>query len=315
MTKPLKIIFAGTPEFAAKHLQALLHAKYNISAVITQPDKPAGRGQKVQINPVKKLSLTHKIPVYQPKTLRDTKIQNIIKDLKPDILIDVACGLLVPKEILSLPQYGCINVHPSLLPRWRGASPIQHAILAGDEVTGVSVMLMDEGLDTGPVFLQKEYLIESNDTSATLLKDLAILGIEALLEVLNKLTTGEITPIKQDETKACYAEKIVKEGAKIDWHKSALKLEREIRAFNPWPISHAQIDDQIIRIWQASPLPETTDKKPGEIIRLGQQGIDVATGNGVLRILQMQFPGKKILSVTEILKSKLKFFTQHKKFI
>jgi len=314
MTKPLNIIFAGTPEFAAKHLQALLHAKYNISAVITQPDKPAGRGQKVQINPVKKLSLTHKTSVYQPKTLRDTKIQKIIKDLKPDVLVDVACGLLIPKEILTLPQYGCINVHPSLLPKWRGASPIQRAILAGDEVTGVSIMLMDEGLDTGPVFLQKEYLIKPNDTSATLLEDLAVLSIEALLEVLNKLTTAEITPIKQDEAKACYAKKIAKEDAKINWHKSAIKLDREVRAFNPWPISHAQIDDKIIRIWQASPVSETTDKSPGEIIRLGQHGIDVATGDGILRILQMQFPGKKILSASEILKSKLKFFTQHKKF-
>lgn len=314
MHKPLKIIFAGTPKFAAKYLQALIDAKYNICRVITQSDKPAGRGRKLQINPVKELSLARGISIYQPKTLRDPSTQKTIRDLNPDIIINVACGLLIPKEILNLPPYGCINVHPSLLPRWRGASPIQKAILAGDQVTGISIMLMDEGLDTGPVFLQKEYLLEPTDTAATLLDGLAILGVEALLAVLNKITTGEITPTKQDETKACYAKKILKEDAKIDWRKSAIELDREVRAFNPWPISYTQIGDQVIRIWQTLPLTETTDKPPGEIINLDPQGVDVATGHGILRIFKMQFPGKKILSVSEILKSKLKFFAQHRKF-
>ncbi|MGD9152868.1 MAG: methionyl-tRNA formyltransferase [Gammaproteobacteria bacterium] len=312
MPNSLKILFAGTPEFAAKFLQALFDAKYNICAVITQPDKPAGRGRKLQINPVKQLSLIHKIPIYQPKTLRDTVTQKTIHDLHPDVIIDVACGLFIPKEILSLPKYGCINVHPSLLPRWRGASPIQHAILAGDEVTGISIMQMDEGLDTGPVFLQKEFLIKSTDTTKSLLEELALLGIDALLNVLDKI--HEIIPTKQDENKACYAKKITKENALIDWHKSAITLDREIRAFNPWPISYAQIGGQIVRIWQASPLIETCDKKPGEIVKLDKKGIDVATGNGILHITKMQFPGKKALTITEILNSKLDFFEEHKKF-
>ncbi|MGD9107762.1 MAG: methionyl-tRNA formyltransferase [Gammaproteobacteria bacterium] len=312
MPDSLKIIFAGTPEFAAKFLQSLLNAKYDICAVITQPDKPAGRGRKLQINPVKQLSLIHKIPIYQPKTLRDAAAQKTIKDLHADIIIDVACGLLIPKEILSLPHYGCVNVHPSLLPRWRGASPIQRAILAGDEITGVSIMQMDEGLDTGPVFLQKEFLIKPTDTTKSLLEELALLGIDALLNVLDKI--HEITPTKQNEKKACYAKKITKEEAKIDWHKSAITLDREIRAFNPWPISYTQIGDQIIRIWQASPLTETCDKKPGEIVKLDKKGIDVATGDGMLRILKMQFPGKKALTIAEILNSKLDFFEKHKKF-
>lgn len=312
MPKSLKIIFAGTPEFAAKFLQALLDAKYNICAVITQPDKPAGRGRKLQINPVKQLSLTHKIPIYQPKTLRDAIIQQNIKDLHADVIIDVACGLFIPKEILDSPKYDCINIHPSLLPRWRGASPIQHAILAGDKKTGVSIMQMDEGLDTGPVFLQKEYLIKNTDTTADLLDKLAPIGIEALLEVLDKVE--KITPIKQNDNEACYAKKIDKEDAHIDWNKSTFELDREIRAFNPWPISYTQIGDQIVRIWQASPLAETCNKKPGEIIKLDKKGIDVATGDGILRITKMQFPGKKALTITEILNSKLDFFEEHKRF-
>ena len=312
MSNSLKIIFAGTPEFAAKFLQALLDAKYNICAVITQPDKPAGRGRKLQINKVKQLSLTHKIPIYQPKTLRDKETQKTIKDFHADVIVDVACGLFIPKEILILPKYGCINVHPSLLPRWRGASPIQQAILAGDRTTGVSIMLMNEKLDTGSVFLQKKYSINNTDTTADLLENLATIGIEALLEVLDKI--DKITPNKQNDNDACYAKKITKEDAQIDWHKSAVTLDREIRAFNPWPISYTKINEQIARIWQASPLTETCDKNPGEIIKLDKKGVDVATGNGVLRILKMQFPGKKALPVAEILNSKLAFFEKHKRF-
>jgi methionyl-tRNA formyltransferase len=314
MTKSLKILFAGTPEFAAKHLQALLDTKYEICAVITQPDKPSGRGRKIQINPVKQLALDFNIPIHQPKTLRDDKIQNIIKDLQPDIIIDVACGLFIPKEILDLPPYGCINVHPSLLPRWRGASPIQKAILAGDKITGVSIMLMDEGLDTGAVFLQKKYSIKNTDTAADLHKNLADLSIEALLEVLPKIINHTITPTKQNDADASYAKKITKEEAKINWTKSALELDREIRSFNPWPISFTEIGKQIVRIWQATPLDKTTTEKPGTIIQLNKQGINVATGDGLLRILKMQFPNGKILSIADILNSKKDFFVKHHNF-
>lgn len=314
MSKPLKIIFAGTPEFAAKYLQALLNTAHCITAVITQPDKPAGRGRKIQINPVKQLSIAHNITVYQPKNLRDAAIQQTLKNLTPDVIIDVACGLFVPKEILELPTHGCINIHPSLLPRWRGASPIQRAILSGDKETGISIMLMDEGLDTGPVFLQKKYLIQDDDTTATLLKNLAPIGIDALIEVLNKIPNNEIIPKKQDDSKSSYANKITKQDAKINWHKSAAKLAREVRAFNPWPISYAQIDDQTVRIWQADTSTATTNKNPGEIISINDQEITVATGDGVLRILAMQFPGKKALPLTEILKSKLEFFKKFNKF-
>jgi len=231
MRNSLKIIFAGTPEFAALHLEALLGADFNICAVITQEDKPAGRGRKLTSSPVKKVAEKHNISIYQPKTLKDQEIQEIINKLNPDIIVDVACGLLVPKIILDMPKYGCINVHPSLLPRWRGATPIQRAILNGDKETGISIMQMDEGYDTGPVLLQKKCLIEESDTTKTLHDRLVKLGIKTLIEAIEKLLTSSLHAVKQDESGSCYAKKFEKTEAVIDWEKSAIELDRQVRAF------------------------------------------------------------------------------------
>jgi methionyl-tRNA formyltransferase len=314
MAHHLKILFAGTPTFAAKHLQALLDAKFNICAVITQPDKPAGRGRKLQPSPVKQLAMANHLATYQPTTLRDQDIQQVIQKLQPDIIVDVACGLLVPKEILDLPRYGCINVHPSLLPRWRGATPIQHAILAGDQQTGISIMQMDEGWDTGPVLLQKTCPIKPDDTTAILLEKLAEVGITALIEVLTKLEQNGINAEKQSDNAACYAKKINKEAGRINWQKSAIELDREIRAYNPWPIAFTEIGGQIVRIWQAAPTNNKANDKPGTILQLNKQSIDVATGDGILRIYKMQFPGGKVLSIVDLLHSKKDFFINHRSF-
>lgn len=314
MAHHLKILFAGTPTFAAKHLQALLDAEFNICAVITQPDKPAGRGRKLQPSPVKQLAMANHLTTYQPTTLRDQDIQQVIQKLQPDIIVDVACGLLVPKEILDLPRYGCINVHPSLLPRWRGATPIQHAILAGDQQTGVSIMQMDEGWDTGPVLLQKICPIKPDDTTAILLNKLAEVGITALIEVLTKLEQNGINAEKQSVNAACYAKKINKEAGRINWQKSAIELDREIRAYNPWPIAFTEIGGQIVRIWKAAPTNNKANDKPGTILQFNKQSIDVATGNGILRIYKMQFPGGKVLSIDDLLHSKKDFFINHRSF-
>lgn len=314
MNKPLKLIFAGTPEFAAKYLTALIAANFDIAAVFTRMDKPAGRGQHITESPVKKLALDHNIPVYQPKTLRDEEIIQTIKAINPDVIIDVACGFLVPQEILEFPQYGCINIHPSLLPRWRGAAPIQHAILHGDQETGVTIMKMDEGLDTGPIFLQQKCPIYATDTTQTLNERLIELGSKTLVTFLKNIQTLHIKLAPQTEQGACYAEKIQKSMASIDWNNSAITIDRQIRAFVPWPIAQTEIGQQIVRIWQAEPIDTTTNAEPGTIIQIDKDSIDVATGAGIIKLQILQFPGGKQLPVIEILKSKKDFFIENKKF-
>jgi DNA polymerase-1 len=311
----MKVIFAGTPEFAVNYLKALLQSKHKVCAVLTQQDKPAGRGLKIKESPIKTLALQYHLSVYQPRTLKDQSIQDTLKSLNADAMIDVAFGLLVPKEILNMFPYGCINVHPSLLPKWRGASPIQYAILSGDPETGVSIMQMDEGLDTGPIFLQEKFEIDENETTGDLEKQLSKLGVKLLLQTLDQLETGNIQAKKQDDSQSCYAKKIQKLDAKIDWQKSAAQIHREIRAFNPWPVSYAQIGDQTVRIYQAVPLNETSDEKPGKIIRTHKEGIDIATGQNVLRVQTLQFPGGKPLNAAAILNSKKDFFKKHGYFM
>ena len=310
----MKIIFAGTPEFAVDYLSALLESPHEICAVLTQPDKPAGRGQHLTKSSVKKLALAHNLPIHQPTTLKDETIQNTLNALNADVFIDVAYGLLVPPIILNMFRFGCINVHPSLLPRFRGASPIQSAILEGDQETGITIMQMDEGLDTGSILLQEKYPISENETASDLQKRLSKLGIKILIQALDQLERGKIHPKKQEEDQASYSKKIQKSDAKIDWEKTAVQIHREIRAFNPCPISYTEIDDQIIRIWQATPLDHDANEKPGKIINLSSEGLDVATGDGILRIQRMQFPGGKPLDIAAILNSKKDFFIKHNYF-
>ncbi|WP_065187350.1 methionyl-tRNA formyltransferase [Shewanella woodyi] len=307
--KPLNVIFAGTPDFAARHLQALINSEHNVIAVYSRADKPAGRGKKLQASPVKMLALENEIPVYQPTSLRDEQAQAELASLNADIMVVVAYGLILPKVVLDTPKLGCINVHGSILPRWRGAAPIQRALWSGDTETGVTIMQMDIGLDTGDMLLKTQLPIEDSDTSASLYEKLAEQGPEALVEALAGLAKGELTAEKQDEALANYAEKLSKEEAELDWNKSAAQLWREIRAFNPWPISHFSHQDASIKVREAHVSQSKSQAPAGTIISAGKEGIEIATGDGVLTLLNMQLPGKKPLSVADILNSRSEWFT------
>ncbi|OAT51754.1 methionyl-tRNA formyltransferase [Providencia heimbachae] len=309
MSQPLKIIFAGTPDFAAKHLAALLKTKHQIVGVLTRHDKPAGRGKKLTSSPVKILAEEHDIPVFQPITLRDTANQQWIKDQDADLMIVVAYGLILPQAVLDIPRLGCFNVHGSLLPRWRGAAPIQRAIWAGDHETGVTIMQMDAGLDTGDMLYKATLPITAEDTSATLYDKLAITGPEALIHTVDMLSSGKCTPEKQDDTLANYAEKLSKEEARIDWLQPAEHIERCIRAFNPWPMSYFMVQEQLIKVWHAEVITDQHNKQPGTIISADKKGISIATGSGILNITQLQPPGKKAMSAQDLLNSRREWFT------
>lgn len=307
--KPLNIIFAGTPDFAARHLQALINSHHNVIAVYTQPDRPAGRGKKLTASPVKELAVSHDIPVYQPGSLRKEPAQQELAALNADIMVVVAYGLILPKVVLDTPRLGCINVHGSILPRWRGAAPIQRALWAGDKETGVTIMQMDVGLDTGDMLLKTYLPIEDDDTSATLYEKLALQGPDALLQALEGLANGTLTAEKQDEALANYAEKLSKEEARLDWSKSATQLWQEVRAFNPWPVSYFEHQGNTIKVWQTQVSTTSSNAAPGTIISASKKGIEVATGDGVLTLLNMQLPGKKPLSVADILNARGDWFT------
>lgn len=310
----MRIVFAGTPEFALEPLKALLDSKskHQIVGVFTQPDRPAGRGQNLHLSPVKELALLHHIPVYQPLRLKDPLEQALLRDLDPDLMVVVAYGLILPQAVLEFPKYGCINIHASLLPRWRGAAPIQHALLAGDLCTGISIMQMDAGLDTGDVLFTYPYDIKPTETSKTLHDTLSVLGAKALMETLEKLESGTLSPQKQNSEASTYAHKISKQDAKIDWTCTAEDLDRKIRAFNPWPIAFTELQGQTIRVWAARSEALAVDAVPGTIIRCDKDSIDVATGAGVLKLLELQLPGGKRLPVREILKSKHALFQASK---
>ncbi len=301
MTQNLKIIFAGTPAFAANSLQALLDSEHDVLAVYTQPDRPSGRGRKLTASPVKALAQEHDLPVLQPVSLRDGQAQQVLADWQADVLVVVAYGLILPKPVLVAPRLGCINVHASLLPRWRGAAPIQRAILAGDEQTGVTIMQMDAGLDTGDMLHKVACPIESTDTAEILHDKLAVLGTTALCDTLELLADGTAMPEKQNDAEANYAEKLQKAEAEIDWAQSAQVLSRTVRAFNPWPVAFTRINDKSLRIWFAEAMDERSDATPGTVLAESCEGIDVATGDGVLRIHQLQLPGGKALGAGQFL--------------
>lgn len=308
MSAPLKIIFAGTPDFAARHLDALLASEHQVVGVFTQPDRPAGRGNKLTPSPVKTLAQSRDIPVFQPKSLRPVENQQLVADLEADVMVVVAYGLILPQSVLTMPRLGCINVHGSLLPRWRGAAPIQRALWAGDSETGVTIMQMDVGLDTGDMLHKLSCPITTQDTSATLYDKLAQLGPLGLLETLSQLAEGRAQPEKQDDAQANYAEKLSKEEARLDWQLSAVQLERCIRAFNPWPVSYFLIEDQPVKVWQATVLPHVA-KQPGEILAADKHGIQVATAEGVLNLQLLQPAGKKAMSAQDLLNSRREWFT------
>ena len=304
----LKLIFAGTPDFAARHLAALLSSDHEVVAVYTQPDKPAGRGQKLTASPVKDLALAHDLPVYQPASLRNEEAQAELAALGADLMVVVAYGLILPKAVLDTPRLGCITVHGSLLPRWRGAAPIQRSIWAGDAETGVTIMQMDVGLDTGAMIRKVSCTIASDETSASLYDKLAELGPQALVDTLDAMAAGDTTAEAQDDALANYAQKLSKEEARIDWSMEAVAIERCIRAFNPWPISWFEVADQTIKVWQAEVIDSDHGQPVGTLLKADKQGIDVATGKGVLRLLTLQPPGKKAMSVPDLLNSRRDWF-------
>ena len=301
MTTSLRIIFAGTPDFAADHLKALIDSEHQVIAVYTQPDRPAGRGQQLQPSAVKQLALKHDITVLQPKSLKKATAQAELKALDADVMIVVAYGLILPQAILDMPRLGCINVHGSLLPRWRGAAPIQRAIWAGDKETGVTIMQMDAGLDTGAMLSSVSCAITDTDTSASLYNKLAQLGPAALVDALKQLPVLQQQAVSQDDSQACYAEKLHKDEALLDFAKPAVALAREIRAFNPWPVSYLTLPQGNVKVWAAQAETKTSDTAPGTVISADKQGIRIACADGVLCITQLQPPGKKPMAAADFL--------------
>lgn len=314
MTDPLRILFAGTPEFAAHILDALLTSPHTIVGVYTQPDRPAGRGKKLTPSRVKQLALQHDLPIYQPLNFRAEPERQELASLRPDIMIVVAYGLILPQAILDIPRLGCLNVHASLLPRWRGAAPIQRAIEAGDTETGVTIMQMDAGLDTGAMLVKRATPISADDTSATLHDRLATLGADALLEALQQAVTGSLQPELQDETQANYARKLNKDEGRLDWQEAADTLARRVQAFNPWPIAFCQLDGTTVRIWNAQSSSGHSDLLPGTIVSADKTGIAVSCGQGTLRITRLQWPGGKPLAVNDMLNARRAAFAPGQRF-
>ncbi|MEZ8948837.1 methionyl-tRNA formyltransferase [Vibrio sp. 10N.247.311.18] len=308
MSQSLRIVFAGTPDFAARHLAALLSSEHEVVAVYTQPDRPAGRGKKLTASPVKNIALENNIPVYQPENFKSDEAKQELAELNADIMVVVAYGLLLPQVVLDTPRLGCINVHGSILPRWRGAAPIQRSIWAGDKETGVTIMQMDIGLDTGDMLSIATLPIEATDTSASMYEKLAGLGPDALVECLADIASGKAVAEKQDDELANYAKKLSKEEARINWSDEAAHIERCVRAFNPWPMSHFEAAENSIKVWQSRVAEQTSDKPAGTILQADKTGIYVATGQGVLVLEQLQVPGKKAMSVQDILNSRAIWF-------
>ena len=288
----LRIAFAGTPDFSVPPLEALVGAGYDVVGVLTQPDRPKGRGRHIVAGPVKTAALAHSIPVAQPQTLKDETSRAELVSWRPDVLVVVAYGLILPRAALDIPRLGCLNIHASLLPRWRGAAPIQRSILAGDATTGVTIMLMDVGLDTGPMLVKHETAIEPGDTSGSLHDRLSMMGASAILEAIRGLEAGTLHPVPQPSEGVTYAAKIDKAEALIDWSRSAAEIERQVRAFNPWPIAETRLDGEQLRVFAASAsLSRQINAEPGTIVAVQDDGVWVRCGQGLLALQQLQRPG------------------------
>lgn len=297
----LRIIFAGTPDFASSALSALINSKHEIIAVYTQPDRPAGRGRKLRASPVKEVAHEHNIQVFQPENLKEAKTQDLLRSLNADVMVVAAYGLILPQVVLDIPRLGCLNIHASLLPRWRGAAPIQRAIAAGDKESGISIMQMNEGLDTGDILQLFACPIAEKDNGGDLHDRLAEIGANAIVEVLNNLENGSLTSTIQDNTLATYAHKLDKKEAIIDWQSSASNIERLIRAFNPWPVAFTYLNDKTLRVWQALTLTENSELEAGTVIACDKKGIDISCGEGILRLLKLQPSGSKAMDAASFM--------------
>ena len=298
----MRVVFAGTPDFAAASLQALIDAGHEIVAVYTQPDRRAGRGRQTQPGPVKQLALNHGLPVEQPPSLKDAQAQETLAGYAPEVMVVAAYGLLLPQKVLDIPEHGCLNVHASLLPRWRGAAPIQWALANGDAETGITIMQMDAGLDTGDMLLRHRTPIHPDDTGGSLHDRLAGMGGRAITEALAELEAGTLTPTPQDASQATYARKLDKEEGRIDWNQSADAIERRIRAFNPWPVCNTRDGDTILRILQGQVTsPGEPIDPPGTVLTRDREGAQVQCGEGVLNIQQIQLSGKNPQSIADLI--------------
>lgn len=298
-----RIIYAGTPDFAVAPLSALIESDYDVVAVYTQPDRPAGRGREPRPSPVKQKAQAHNIPVYQPESLKFETDQNVLRELNPDLMVVTAYGLLLPQAVLDIPRLGCINIHASLLPRWRGAAPIQRAILAGDKKTGITIMQMDKGLDTGDMLAMQDCTINDDETGTSLHDRLMQMGSETLIKMLPDFIQGKTQAQQQDDARVTYASKLSKQEALIDWSLTALEIDRCVRAYNAWPVAftHWQKKNKqdVLRIWQTEVLDTASTEVAGTVLKCGREGIDVATGKGMLRLLQVQPSGKKIMAAAD----------------
>ncbi|CAK0763244.1 Methionyl-tRNA formyltransferase [Gammaproteobacteria bacterium] len=307
----MKILFAGTPEFAATALAALLDSSHSILAVYTQPDRPAGRGRKLQVSPVKRLAEAHNLRVFQPETLRDLAEQARLRDFGAEVMVVAAYGLILPKAVLAAPRLGCFNIHASLLPRWRGAAPIQRALLAGDSESGISIMRMQRRLDSGPLLLRRICPILHADTAATLHDRLAALGARAIIDALDEVARGNPLLEPQDDTQVTHAAKLDKAEAWLNWGSGAQELERQVRAFDPYPVAQTRSGNTVVRIWRADFVPAnqiTPEAGPGTILAVDRAGVSVASGNGILILRRIQLPGGRPLEIAEVLNAHLHLF-------
>ena len=297
----MKILFAGTPDFSVPSLQALLDSPHSVVAVYTQPDRPAGRGRKKVSSPVKQLAMQHDVPVCQPDSLKPEIVQQQLAEWRPDLMVVIAYGLLLPSAVLAIPRLGCVNVHASLLPRWRGAAPIQRAILAGDTETGVCLMQMDAGLDTGPVLACSSCEIAADDTGSRLHDKLSLLGAGLLSKNLAALENGDLNPCPQDGALASYASKLQKSEARIDWNTSATDIANKVRAFNSWPVAETYYDGRQLRIWEACPVLTASNALPGTVLSASRAGIEVACGEGRLCVRKVQLPGARAIEAGDFI--------------